>query len=302
MGQIGGFDLAHICFEGKSPTTARVRRRARVPSLLGETAPRRAEPSEPRADDDFPRRVLARAGINPALYRRSSLSRRVAACLRALKVRSTDEALALLDRRPALLPRAVNAFLIGVTQFFRDPAVFELVRSRLLPSLADRRNRLRAWSAGCSNGAELYSFAVLLAEANLLAGADLLGTDRRPEAIAEAERSHFDAAAVAGVPTWMQARYFETVDAGARRPIQQLRAAVRWKVSDLSCRVEEGPWDVVLCRNVTIYLNPEPASSIVARLASVVRPGGYLVVGKAERPPARVDLERLAPCVYKRVG
>ncbi len=108
------------------------------------------------------------------------------ACGRCKSARS-EEGRALLENRPDLLPAAVGSLLIGVTEFFRDPAVFEAVRARVVPELAARgRGPLRIWSAGCSSGEELYSLAILLAEAGLLAGSFLLGTDCRIEAVRQA--------------------------------------------------------------------------------------------------------------------
>ena len=84
------------------------------------------------------------------------------------------------------------------------------------------------------------------------------------------------------------------------RPIRRLRRQAHWKLSDVARKIEPGPWDVILWRNLAIYLNPGPAASIWARLVGALAPGGYLVVGKAERPPAGLGLSPRCRCIYCR--
>src|SRR5690606_34284870 len=72
-----------------------------------------------------------------------------------------------------------------------------------------------------------------------------------------------------------------------------------WKLSDLMEHMEQGPWDLILCRNMSIYLEWHAAEALWQRLASVLRPGGILVVGKAERPTLRA-LKPVGRCLYRR--
>jgi len=89
---------------------------------------------------------------------------------------------------------------------------------------------------------------------------------------------------------------------GSRYRLQRaLRAAVRWRCGDALAAPEPGPWDLVLCRNVAIYLQPESAAVLWPSLATVLRPGGALVLGKAERPTGVADLVNEGPCVFRRV-
>ena len=242
--------------------------------------------------------VIERAGLDCGAYRHSPLQRRLPACLRALRVHSAAEARRLLEHRPDLLPAAVSSLLIGVTGFFRDVGVFEGLRSEVLPPLAGRPGPLRVWSAACSTGAELYSVAILLAEAGLLERSFLLGTDCRGDAIDRAKLGLYDAAMLKLVRCATRDRYF--VPAGQYwRPVQALRRQVRWKAADLLAGVEPGPWDIILWRNVAIYLKPGPAETIWRRLAAVLAPRGALISGKAERPPADAGLTHAAHCTYR---
>jgi chemotaxis methyl-accepting protein methylase len=248
--------------------------------------------------------VLRRAGVEPANYRQTALARRLQACLRSLHVRTIEEARAALSRQPELATAAAGALLIGVTSFFRDPNVFDYLDQKILPSLAPPGQGLRVWSAGCADGAELYSMAILLAEHHRLTGSHLLGTDCRAEALQRARRGWFDVRwLLGGLPEALRDRHFVR-DAAGWRIDEAMRQVVCWAQSDLlSEPLFDAPlWDLILCRNVAIYLEPAAAASLWTRLTTRLREGGILVVGKAERPDAEQPLRRLAPCLFQKLG
>ena len=246
-------DLRHVVFEGKrGPDLAGSR--GKMPFETPATGPRRC--SSCRSGPRFSSLGHWSGGVGHQRYRRQPLLRRVPACLRTLKVRSVEEARELLETRPELLPAAISSLLIGVTEFFREPAVFESVRTEVLPRLVGKRRPLRAWSGACSTGEELYSLAILLAEAGLLRRSFLLGTDCRPDAIEHARAARYGSAAVRSLEPAIRGKYFEPADR-FWRPIQSLRRRVRWKAADLAQRIEKGPWDLILWRNAAIYLNPK---------------------------------------------
>ena len=251
--------------------------------------------------DDFIAWVLGLAGLDAAAYRAGPLARRLPACLRTLKVGSTAAARELLERRPELVTKAVSSLLIGVTEFFREPEVFDLLRTQVLPALAERKPRLRIWSAACSSGAELYSVAILLSELGLLERSFLLGTDCRGDAIERRREGLYDAAMLRPVPCAVREKYFQP--AGRHwRPIEALRRQAQWKTADLLSAVEAGPWDVIFWRNTAIYLEPHAADATWRRLASVLDPQGVLIAGKADHPPHDAGLAHAARRIYRRAA
>ena len=290
----GGHDLSHIGFEGKT-AARRMRLRARGACLA---APATAAPVAEDRVDDFVNWVLDCAGLEAAAYRTQALHRRLPACLRALKVRSTRAARERVEREPALVSTVVSSLLIGVTEFFREPDIFDWLRTHVLPTLAGRKPPLRIWSAGCSTGAELYSMAILLAKAGLLERSFLLGTDCRGDAIEHAQRGVYEPAALKSVDDAARREYFESAGRGWR-PIEILRKPAHWKAANLLAGVEHGPWDIILWRNAAIYLKPERAESIWRRLASVLAADGVLISGKAERPPHDAGLMHAGRCAYR---
>ncbi len=248
----------------------------------------------------FLRWLFAESRLRLDDYRLRTLKRRIPACLRVLRAASFAEARRILAAKPSLLPRALSTLVIGVTSFFRDPAVFQLLRDDALPGLVSGgRHGPAVWCVGCSDGAELYSVAMILAEMGVLERCHLLGTDCRADAIHRARAGTFDAGAVRGLHPGLLRKYFD-FDAGRWTAKPVLRDAAHWRTADVLSLHEPGVWDMILCRNLSIYLAPEAAAGLWPRLESSLRPGGVLVLGKAERPNGTRQLDLAGPCIYRR--
>jgi chemotaxis methyl-accepting protein methylase len=283
-----------VFFEGVAPPLIN-----RFPSLARSF--RRPGPEGDPASHEFFEALLAFAGLSAAAYRGRALHRRLPACLRRLQAGCAAEARQRIEADPGLTRELLNVALLGVTEFFRDGPVFERIESVVIPALAARRERLRVWSAGCSTGQELYSLAILLAEARLLADADLLGTDCRPDAVEEARTGVYPWDDVAALPAHRRDGAFARVGSAAVvRPA--LRGAVTWRTGDLLARAQRGPWHLILWRNVAIYLEAETAGRVWSELVDELAPGGFVIVGKADHPPPDARVNRIAPGIYQRSG
>ena len=128
-----------------------------------------------------------------------------------------------------------------------------------------------------------------------------MGTDCRIEAIEQARSALYEPAAVSLLQPAIRRKYFESAG-NSWRPIKPLRRQVRWKVADLGEQFADGPWDIILWRNLAIYLNPGPAEKLWRRLAGALTSEGFLMVGKADRPPSGLGLAPVCRCVYRKSG
>lgn len=288
-------DTRHITFEGIPASRLLVK-----PACPRSGSVERVVEDVPYPVDGLSAWVLQRAGVNPDAYRAISLLRRVPACLRQLRVASPEAALRLLQQDAGSAPRLLDALLIGVSGFFRDPAVFALLEQTVLPELlAARGGALRVVSAGASSGQELYSVAMLLVERGALATSSLRGIDCRPAAIQQAREAVYLDAELEGLSVARRMRFVRSEN-GRHRLVADLRTGVEWCRGDVLSHREEEPCDLVLFRNVAIYLERSHADQAWARLTDTLRPGGMLVTGKAEMPPSWLPFERVAPCVFRR--
>jgi len=275
-------DLTHVRFSGTRlpPLRSGVDHPAATPVIA-------QRPLESPSVTGMPAAVLARAGLDPRHYRAGALHRRTPACQRLL--RSTTES----D------PRVLSALLIGFSGFFRDTDVFHTLEHTVLPLLRALDRPIRILSVGCSSGQELYSLAILLAEQGMLPGAELVGIDCRTDAVHSAREGIFAHALVNDVPAELRARYFIAAANGLRVQ-DQLRSRTRWQVMDATGAIPPGPWDLILCRNLFIYLQYCTMHAMLTRMTEDLAPQGFLVVGKAERPAVSLGLTTVGRCVYAR--
>ena len=237
--------------------------------------------------------VRARQGLDFTQYKAPTILRRLQRRVAATGVGALTAYGAYLDGHPAEYRRLVSSFLINVTEFFRDAALFDELRDHALPELiAHARahgNELRLWSAGCATGEEAYSLAILVAEA---LGDELerftvrlFATDLDADAIAFARRGVYAASALATMPDDLRARYFTPVD-GAYEVTKRVRGLVVFGEHDLGQRPPFPRVDLALCRNVLIYFTPDLQTRALQLFAFALRTGGYLALGTAETPHA----------------
>jgi len=245
--------------------------------------------------------LLAHVQLRRTAYRCKALERRLAACLRFLRVATPDEARRKIEEQPHLASATVSVALLGVTDFFRDRIVFDRINEYVLPLLIAQHERLRIWSAACSDGPELYSVAMLLAEHRQLGRCELLGTDCREDAIACARTGRYSIERAVGIDARWRDRFMNRV-ADEADVIEPLRHATRWKVADLFGDPEPGPWHMILWRNMAIYLEPAVAESVWRHLCAELVPGGFLVAGKADYAPHGLPLVRVGNCIYRKLG
>lgn len=284
---------------------------AKFPPALKNSFPRPLTPKRPPSERPRPQpvssheaafvmKIFRSAGFDPANYRLHPLARRIPACFRALRVETLDEALELVKKSPESLSVAVHSMLIGTTSFFRDEPVFEQLREQVIPSIIADRTEPKIWSIACSEGAELYSVAMLFAEQQPVSAAQFYGTDCRSAAIEIAQRGHYHPSALESLPTGFREKYFVHED-GALTVSSEMRSKMNWAVSDILSEQlgTPGAWDLILCRNLAIYLDEISVRNLWARLAGSLAPGGYLIVGKAEKPTAS-GLHREGPCIYRK--
>ncbi|HYO24131.1 MAG TPA: CheR family methyltransferase [Lacipirellulaceae bacterium] len=253
------------------------------------------EPPLPAAERELVDAVLAAAGIDSRPYRTAPLRRRLPALLRALRAPDPATALQHLRADPRLTARGLDTLLIGHTEAFRDREAFAALRERVLPELATPGRSLRIWSVACSTGVELLSVAALRAERGLAATCVLRGSDCRASALSAARRHAAD-------PLAALADRSAPASASAASELRAAAARISWHVEDALTAPVEAPWDLILCRNLAIYLDAPSAERLWERLTGALAPRGVLMIGKAERPGVGLPLVHLAKCIYRREG
>ncbi|HUP83226.1 MAG TPA: chemotaxis protein CheB [Candidatus Limnocylindria bacterium] len=260
----------------------------------------------------FLNRLREQTGIDFAQYKRPTILRRLRRRMAAVRAATLSDYVRYASRNPKEYERVASAFLIKVTEFFRDPELYETLRRDVLPRLisegADAGRDLRIWSAGCATGEEAYSLAILVAEAlgDELARRNVrvFATDLDSEAIAFARRGIYSRSAVANLPEELIDRYFIRI--GDEVEVRKgIRGITIFGQHDLAQRAPFPRIDLAVSRNVLIYFTPELQRRALQLFAFSLREGGYLVLGKAESVsplPEYFVLENARLKVYRRHG
>ncbi len=248
--------------------------------------------TEERTEDilrDILELVSRQASVDFRSYKASTILRRIGRRMTVIHSQTMRAYADYLKLYPEEVGELVKAFLINVTQFFRDADAFNYLKREILPVLIERaRERdhvLRFWAAGCATGEEPYSLAMLLSD---LLGRELptwsikiFATDLDGAAITFARRGLYSENLLKNVPREYQERFFERVDHGYHIS-KTLRQMVIFGQQNLSYSAPFPRIDLVLCRNVLIYFTPELQDYVLNQFAFSLSPDGYLFLGKAE--------------------
>lgn len=227
--------------------------------------------------------VRSIAQVDLLQYKRGQMERRVRSF--AERRGATDLTTYLVDlrRTPGELDAFLDRVTINVSQLWRNPEQWRVLAKKVLPELAGT-GRVRAWSAGCSYGAEAYTLAATMRGAIPDARCEIRGTDIDKRMVARARAGHFSVDDGRDAPRGELARFFDVAEDGGWQAKRELLGMTRFEVGDLlRLRPQREAFDLVLCRNTVIYFNEEIRDALHARLVEALRPGGYLVVGATER-------------------
>ena len=267
---------------------------ARLDPTGTERSLQQPEDVDPELDRIF-EIVEQRTRVDLHLYRVTSVARRVGARLRMVGCHDYPEYTDLLVRRPEEAERLLEFVTIKWSRFFRDQAVFDLLRDEVFPKLAARSNgRIAIWSAGCARGEEAYSVALLadsMAARKRASEVAVYATDIDETALTTARAGIYPRAALDNVPSHLLDSYF-VPQPGRFGPSFRLRKDLGVEVhfSQHDLLGDEGPlgapFDLVLCRNVVIYFKSRAQGRVFDLLSSSLSSGGYLCLGEAEQLPA----------------
>jgi chemotaxis protein methyltransferase CheR len=239
-------------------------------------------------------------GIDLSQYKRGQMERRIRTFAERRGAGTLREYLPRLSQGDEL-EQLLDRVTINVSQLWRNPEQWELLRREILPGLA-ARPRVKAWSAGSSYGAEAYTLAAVCREALPGTRVEITGTDIDRRMVERARLGRFAVDDGRDAPATALKRWFTERD-GELHAAAELRAMCRFDSGDLlRMRPPRAAYDLVLCRNTVIYFTPEVRDALHERLAEAVRPGGHMVIGSTERitDPAGMGLRSVRPFVYEK--
>ncbi|MDA3955034.1 MAG: protein-glutamate O-methyltransferase CheR [Bacteroidales bacterium] len=229
----------------------------------------------------------------------SMLERRIQKRIHATNNKNIDDYFEYLNNNSAEIDNLIDVLTINVSRFFRNSLSFEYISSVIIPKLIFQKvqaneNSLRIWSAGCSYGEEPYSIAIIFNEflnkEKISLKLNIFATDIDKKALKHAAAGKYDSVSIKNIKYALLDKYFTqkedyfTISSEIKRMVQFSFFDLLDKNHHVPQESIFGDFDLVLCRNVLIYFNPEYQKNIFNKLYKSMNKDSYLVLGESEVP------------------
>jgi PAS domain S-box-containing protein len=232
-----------------------------------------------------------RGGNDFSLYKANTLHRRIERRMAVHQIATIEAYVSFLRENPHEIDLLFRELLIGVTNFFRDPGVWESLRTEALPALLARYptgGALRAWVPACSTGEEAYSLAMVFKEALALTRPEarftlqIYATDLDPDAIDTGRKGLYPANIAADVSAERLARHFIPEEGGGYRIARDIREMVVFATQNVISDPPFTKLDILTCRNLLIYFGAKLQKKLLPLFYYALTQDGLLVLGSAE--------------------
>ncbi|MFP4588122.1 MAG: chemotaxis protein CheB [Desulfohalobiaceae bacterium] len=250
------------------------------------------KPPEPRDEQDWLPKIFAllrlQLGHDFSAYKQSTILRRIQRRMVLNQISSHLQYVRFLRESQAEVQALFRDLLIGVTNFFRDPKSFEVLKAKFLPQLIqdlEDSGSLRVWVPGCSSGEEVYSLAMIILEClddmNKRLNLQIFATDIDKEAIERARKAEYPASIRADVSQERLDRFF-LQEGELYRVRKVVRDCVVFSTQDV---LKDPPFSrlhLLCCRNLLIYLSSDAQKKLLPLFHYTLLPGGVLMLGSSE--------------------
>ncbi|MHB8928204.1 MAG: CheR family methyltransferase [Bacillota bacterium] len=248
------------------------------------------------------RRVEGLTGIRLAAYKRPQMERRLKSFMSRIGVDGFVSLTRLLEHDAKRLQEFKDFLTINVSDFFRNAEKFDELRERFLKPAVSQGQRLKIWSAGCSNGSEPYTMAIILEELGSPSGHTIWATDIDDDALDKAKAGVYRGYEVRNVDPERREKYFKRTGPDEWTIAERFRRRVHFARHDLLAPTFPGGFDLILCRNVVIYFTEPIKDELYQKFSESLKPSGILFVGGAESifKAHELGFESVAPFFYRK--
>ncbi|SEL37355.1 protein-glutamate O-methyltransferase CheR [Paenibacillus sp. OK003] len=249
----------------------------------------------------FIRKIKESTGIDLAQYKEGQMKRRLTTLRNKNGFHTFVNFFDAMQKDKSLFYEFLDRMTINVSEFWRNPNRWEVLRDEILPELLGPKRGVKVWSAACSTGEEPYTLAMILDTMGILKGSSITASDLDEGALAKAKEGRYMERSLKDVPKETANRYFKQ-DGLVYRIDEQLKSSVKFMKQNLLLdRFDEG-YDLIVCRNVMIYFTEEAKNLLYHKFATSLRPGGILFVGSTEQifSPGQYGLETAETFFYRK--
>jgi len=232
--------------------------------------------------EDFKTRFNTKASIDLNQYKPAQMQRRISNLMTRHNVTKYMEFFQLIDKDEALYRYFIDYLTINVTEFFRTPEKFVELEQKVIPDLMQQSPRLKIWSAGCSTGAEPYSFSIMMTDVTPRVKHQILASDLDMKMLAKAKEGVYQNNELKNVSPARLAKYFKKMDTDHHGVMPEVKEGITFQHHNLLLDKYDSGFDLISCRNVVIYFTEEAKDKLYRRFLAALRPGGVLFVGGTE--------------------
>ncbi|TFZ39897.1 protein-glutamate O-methyltransferase CheR [Soehngenia longivitae] len=246
--------------------------------------------------------VYRELNLNLNSYKDAQMQRRILSIMKKSGAKDMIEYSKLISKDEKIRKEFLDQVTINVTEFFRNKDMFEQLEKIIVNTTSKKFNKLKIWSAACSNGAEPYSIAIMLDRNNLLNKAEIIATDIDKEVLSKARDGKYKETELKGLDNNLLNKYFAK-DLEHYRISENLRKKVNFKRHDLLLDKYERDCHLIVCRNVTIYFKQDVKDEVYRKFSESLVSGGILFIGATEGiyNPKEFGLMKVATCIYEKM-
>lgn len=241
--------------------------------------------------------MLQKLGKDLGQFKKPFIIRRINTRMRSVGIKDSSEYAKLLEsdfNEPALLFKSLS---INVTEFNRDPFVWQYLASSIIPEIGKNNPSLKIWSAGCASGEEAYSLAILAKE-TVGSKTNIIATDINAEAVVRAKKGQYSSANLKNLTPELVSKYFTKISDDLYQINDDIKQLVRFGHGDiLSFQIDRV--DLISCRNVLIYYAKPAQEIIFKKFHNILTKDRYVVIGQDETMMG-VEAAKLFACILPR--
>ncbi|WP_027625850.1 CheR family methyltransferase [Clostridium lundense] len=240
--------------------------------------------------------------IDLKAYKPNQLHRRILSLMSRVGVGTVEEYIELLKKDKDQRQKFLDFITINVSEFFRNPEIFNDLRNKIKTELLPKNKNLKIWSAACSIGAEPYSIAMILDEIAPTGRHSILATDIDNTILERAKRGCYADSEIKNVSNEQINKYFKKKE-DFYEIDSKIKSMVTFKKQDLILDRYDTGFDLIVCRNVVIYFNADIKDKIYKKFSESLKKDGLLFVGATESIYNYKDFgfEKASTFIYRKI-
>lgn len=253
--------------------------------------------------EGFKEKILKLTGIDLSSYKERQMKRRIESLIRRNNYDDYDLYYKALTQDSKLYDEFINYLTINVSEFYRNPAQWEMLEKEIMPNILKLNKKPKIWSAACSTGEEPYSLAMMMSRFVDLSSLKILATDIDDGAVSKAKNGVYAPKSLANLPNEFVKNYF-TKDGDSYKISDKIKNCIEFKHHNLLDDKYPDNCDLIVCRNVMIYFTEEAKAIMYQKFRESLNNNGVLFVGSTEQIilPQRYKLEPVKTFFYRRSG